>query len=395
MEYAQIEKIFSEIFTESELFDIRHEIHMHPEIGGEEFHTNDVICENLEKWGIPYERGVADTGVVAKLSGKYPGKTIAIRADIDALPITEETDFPYKSVIPGRMHACGHDIHTTVLLGLAKFLKHLDGNYAGNFTLIFQPAEESFGGADRMIKAGVLENPHVDHVIGLHCGTGNALGHVGIRYGAMYAGSDAMAVKIIGKSAHAAYPAGGLDPIVMAGQMVSAVQSVVSRNISPQNSAVVTFGTIHGGTVQNQIPDEVELKGTIRTLDPETREFAIKRVEQVCRGVVEGMGGKLEFTRIPSYPPLVNDDAIVDVVREVLTDALGEERVHLEKQSAMGCEDFAYFAAQRPSAYWHLGCRPETGEVFGGHNCRFNPDEKGIDYGVKLQAAIALRLAGN
>ncbi|MCQ2566516.1 MAG: M20 family metallopeptidase [Clostridia bacterium] len=395
MDYKKIECIFDECFSANELINIRREIHMHPELGCQEFNTGDIICRCLDQWNIPYTRGVADTGIVAKMHGTRPGKTIAIRADIDALPIQEENDIPFKSLIPGKMHACGHDIHTTVLLGLARLLKQLNGDYAGSFTLIFQPAEESIGGAERMIEAGVLEEPYADHVIALHCGADIEAGKVGLKYGSMFAGSDAFNVVVKGKSSHAAYPSLGLDPIVMTAQAISAVQSIVSRSTAPQNSAVVTIGKINGGTVRNQIPDCVELQGTIRTLDPETREYTVKKAESIFRGVVEGMGGTLEFTRIPSYPPLINDDSVVEKVKQVFCSAIGPDSVLLLKDPVMGCEDFAYFTAERPSMIWRLGCKTPDTEIVPLHNSKFNPDERCISLGVKLQTLAALTLAGN
>ena len=395
MTYQEIEKMYTRIFSENELQEIRHQIHMYPELGGEEFHTDEVICSSLEKWGIPYKKGLAGTGVAVRFTGKRPGKTVALRADIDALPVQEETGLPFSSKVPGKMHACGHDIHTTVLIGIARMLKELDGEYAGNFTLIFQPAEERQGGAKPMIEAGVLEDPHADCCLALHCGADIDAGYTGIRYDSMFAASDAIDIKITGKSSHAAYPSLGVDPIVIAAQIISTIQSVISRNTAPQNSAVVTIGKISGGTVRNQIPDTVEMQGTIRTLDPETREFTVKRVEDICRGIAESMGGKAEFTRKAGYPPLVNDNSIVDVMKQVMTEGIGAENVHILKAPVMGAEDFAYFTQERPSALWRLGCRHKGAETVPLHNSKFDPDESCIDLGVKLQTAIALRLAGN
>ena len=395
MTYKEIENIYAKVFAENELQEIRHRIHMHPELGGEEYHTDEVICGCLDKWGIPYQKGIAETGVVVKFTGKYPGKTVALRADIDALPVREETGLPYSSKIPGKMHACGHDIHTAILIGAARMLKELDGEYAGNFTLLFQPAEERQGGAKPMIEAGVLEDPHADCCLALHCGADIDAGCVGIRYDSMFAASDAFDVKITGKSCHAAYPSLGVDPIVIAAQVISTIQTVVSRNTAPQNSAVVTIGKISGGTVRNQIPDAVEMQGTIRTLDPETREFTVRKVESICKGVAESMGGKAEFKHMPGYPPVMNDKNIVDVVKQTATESIGEENVHIIKASVMGAEDFAYFTQERPSALWRLGCRKKGAETVPLHNSRFAPDESCIDLGVKLQIAIALALAAN
>lgn len=395
MKYSEIEKLYAQAVSTEEMIMFRNDLHMHPEIGGEEYRTVEKICQEMDKLGLEYEH-VADTGVVVRIKGNRPGKTIGIRADIDALPIDDESSNPFKSVIPGRNHACGHDIHCTCLVGTAKMLAALKGDFAGNITLLFQPAEESFGGADRMIKDGALENPHVDHVIGFHNSQGYPAGHAEYRYGGMYAGSDGFKIIVHGKSAHAAFPEGSIDPIVTASQIVLACQTIVSRNVSPNDSAVVTFGVIQGGTVQNQIPDSVILRGTCRTLNPNTRELAIKRVREIAQGVCDSYGATLEFERIPSYPPLINSDEVVDVVKQVLVEALGEENVHNCPTPEMGCEDFAYFAAERPSCYYHLGDRPTDREVFGAHNTKYNPDaDHAIPYGIKLHTTIALTLAGN
>lgn len=395
MKYSEIEKLYNDNVSTGEMIEFRKDLHMHPEIGGEELRTVGKICEEMDKLGLEYEH-VADTGLVVRIKGNRPGKTIGIRADIDALPIDDESACDFRSVIPGRNHACGHDIHCTCLVGAAKMFAALQGNFAGNITLLFQPAEESFGGAERMIKEGALENPHVDYVIGFHNSQAYPAGQAEYRYGAMYAGSDAFRMVVHGKSAHAAFPDGSIDPIVTASQIVLACQTIVSRNVSPNDSAVVTFGVINGGTVQNQIPDTVLLRGTCRTLNPKTREQVIGRVREIARGVCDSYGATLEFERIPSYPPLINSDEVVDVVKEVLIEALGEENTHLNANPEMGCEDFAYFAAERPSCYYHLDDMPTDREVFGAHNTKYNPDaDNAIPYGIKLHTAIALRLAGN
>ena len=395
MKFSEIEKIYEKTVSTEEMIQFRNDLHMHPEIGGEEHRTVEKICGELDKLGLDYEH-IADTGVVVRIKGNRPGKTIGIRADIDALPIDDESACECKSVIPGRNHACGHDIHCTCLLGAARMLASLKGDFAGNITLLFQPAEESFGGAERMIKEGALENPHVDCVVGFHNSQAHPAGNAEYRFGAMYAGSDGFRMVIHGKSAHAASPSSSIDPIVTASQIVLACQTIVSRNVSPNDSAVVTFGVIQGGTVQNQIPDSVLLRGTCRTLSPKTRELAIRRVREIAQGVCDSYGATLEFERIPSYPPLINDDEVTAAVKQVLTEALGEDHVFLNADPEMGCEDFAYFAEARPSCYYHLGSRPVDRQVFGAHNTKYNPDAEGaIPYGIKLHAAIALTLAGN
>ena len=396
MQFSKVEELYSKTFSQDEMYDFRNDIHMHPELGGEEFRTVGKICEKLDEYGLKYDH-IADTGVIVRIHGSRPGKTIALRADIDALPVDENTDFEFKSQTPGKHHACGHDIHTTILLGVAKMLAALKGDFAGNFTLLFQPAEESFGGAERMIAAGALENPHVDHVIGLHNNMDIPAGQVGVLYGGGYAGSISFRMTIHGKSAHAAHPHESIDPIVCAAQFITACQTVVSRNMDPTGCAVVTVGSIHGGTVSNQITDSVELKGTTRTLNREVGEMVINRVEALARTTCEGMGAALEFERIYGYRPLINDDATVDAVKAIMEDSIGKENVHVLKTPEMGCEDFAYFAEQRPSVFYQFGVMPTDGQpVYGLHNTRYNPNAKeAIPFGIKLQTAVALGLAGN
>lgn len=395
MREYDIRALCGSAISEEELISIRREFHMYPETSRNEFQTMERIAALLDKWDVPYTKGVATTGIVAHLEGKYPGRNIALRADIDALPITEKnTDLPYCSRNEGAMHACGHDVHTTILLGAVKSLRSLNGEFAGNFSFFFQPDEEDTGGAKRMIAAGCLETPHhIDHVVGLHVHTLIPAGQVAVRYGKMYAASDMFSITVCGKSSHGALPHEGIDAVVIASQIVSAVQTIVSRNVDPTDAATVTFGTIHGGRARNQVCEQVVLTGIIRTLDPDTREFVCRRLEEIATAVASGLGGsaKVELTR--SYDPLITDTAITDVVRAVAEKQLGRENVVLESGPQLTVEDFAYYAMQRPSSFYHLGCVTPGKDFAPLHNSSFNVDESCIAVGVRLQTEIALTLA--
>lgn len=371
----------------NDLVQIRRELHAHPELSGQEFKTMDRICAWLDQWDIPYQKGVADTGVVATLKGGKPGRCVGVRADIDALPIQEEnTDLPYRSLTPKVMHACGHDVHTTIALGTAKKLREMLPELSGTVKFFFQPNEEDTGGAERMIQAGCLDDPHVDCIVGLHVDPAYPAGTVGIRYGKMYAASDMLKLKVYGGSSHGAKPHQGTDAIITTAAILMTLQTLVSRNTSPTDSVVCSFGTIHGGNVRNQIADYVEAEGILRTIDPNTRQSSKARLQQLCSDVAAGMGARAELSIQESYGPLINTDQITDVVRKNAEELLGCDHVVLEKEPDLGTEDFSYFAAARPSCFFHLGCAPSDGSpVECLHNCRFNVDEACIATGVNMQ----------
>lgn len=390
----ELDKLIMESDFHEELVKIRRSFHMNPELSGKEFETMEGICSYLDKWNIRYEKGIADTGVVAIIEGRHSGKTIGIRGDIDALPIEEENvDISYRSQNPGVMHACGHDAHITILLGVAKILKTMEGELEGNIKFFFQPAEETTGGANRMIQEGCLENPHVDYVLGLHVEPKYAIGKVGMRYGKMYASSDMLTLKINGKSSHGAHPDEGVDAIIVAANILNALQTVISRNIGPVNSAVCTFGTIHGGSVGNQIADYVELDGILRTLDSKTRSFAKERIRNICEKVAVSMGAEAELIITESYSPLINDDDVVDVACKNAQDILGKDNVILEDAPDLGAEDFSYFADERKSCYFHLGCSSkDTIDFIDLHHPNFDIDEDCLTIGVRLQVSNIILL---
>lgn len=377
----------------TEAIALRRHIHKNPELSEMEYKTMELICQKLRELDIPYRKNVAGTGIIALIEGGLPGKTVGIRADMDALPIEEmNTELSYCSNVKGVMHACGHDAHTAILWGVAAVLSKIRSSLHGNVKLLFQPAEETVGGAERMIAEGCLENPHVDYMLGLHVDPDIPAGKIGLKYGKMYAASDMLTLKVYGRSCHGARPEQGVDAIVAAAQIINNVQSFVSRNVSPVDSAVCSFGTIHGGNVRNQIADYVELTGIIRTLDPETRLFARERITDICRQTASMLGGRAELIIQPSYSPLINNDAVVDMVRETAGGIIGKDNIVIRDVPSLGVEDFAYFAAARPACFFHLGCGIEGERHRVCHSSCFNINERCIPLGIELQCENVLTL---
>lgn len=373
---------------EDDLINLRRDFHMHPELGFEEHRTSTKIKEFLNSLNIPFET-YAGTGVCGIIKGEKKGdntKVIALRADIDALPIKEKNTCEYKSLNEGRMHACGHDAHTTILLGAAKLLNEHKSDFSGIVKLIFEPAEETTGGAPVMIKEGVLENPHVDAIIGLHVDESMEYGDIKIKYGVVNAASNPFTINIKGKGGHGAQPHTTVDPIVIASQVVLSLQTIVSREISPVNPALITIGSIQGGTAQNIIPDEVILKGIIRTMTREDREYAKIRLREVVNGICMTMRAEAEIEIEESYPCLYNEDSMVDVVRSAACAEIGEEHVLTQKDPKMGVESFAYFAEVRNAAFYFLGiANKESGIIHPLHNSMFDIDERALAVGAAIQ----------
>lgn len=387
--------IFTDKGLEKEIREIRRHLHQYPGLSEHEEESAAYLAEKLEQWGIPYEMVLDGTGIVAVLQGDSEGPVVGLRADIDALPVQEETGLPYASKIPGVMHACGHDAHAAILMGVAKVLSGMSCRLKGTVKFFFQPAEESVGGAQRMIDAGCLENPHVDYVLGLHVAPEYETGQVGIRYGKMYAASDMIDITVRGKGAHGAQPEAGVDSIMAAAAILNGIQPVISRNVAPTDSAVCSIGKIHGGTVRNQIADCVEMSGIIRTLDPKTRIEVRNRIQATAEGIGQVMGAEVYFHVTESYGPLINDDAVTAAVERNAKELLGGENVFREEVPELGCEDFSYFAAARPACYFHLGCSspeaaPDQRPVL--HNSCFQIDEHCMMTGVALQVKNVLAL---
>ena len=376
----------------AETIDIRRHIHANPEMSYEEFETAKYVTSRLQEWGIAYKEGVAGTGVVGLIYGKNPEKcTVALRGDMDALPITETNEVSYKSKNEGIMHACGHDVHTACLLGAARILQELRHSFEGTVKLVFQPGEEKNpGGASLMIKEGVLENPNPQAMFGQHVMPFIPTGKVGFREGKYMASADEIYLTVKGKGGHAALPERSVDPIVIAAQIITAMQQVVSRSADPKTPTVLTFGTIHGGHAQNIIPDEVKLSGTFRALDEEWRFKAHELITNIAQGIATGLGGSCDVHIDVGYPYLCNDEATTQLARRAAEDYLGEENV-VDLDLWLGAEDFAYYSHQVPSCFYRLGTGNEDkGTTKGVHTPNFNIDEDAIEVGIGLMAWIAL-----
>jgi len=372
-----------------DVIDWRRHFHQYPELSFEEAETAAFVAEKLTEMGYqPQTRVGGSHGVVAVLEGGRPGRTIALRADMDALPIQEETGLPFASVRPGKMHACGHDAHTAILLGTAKALKKIQHEVPGKVVFLFQPAEElPPGGAKGMVEAGVLEG--VDAVFGLHVFNSLLVGQLGIRSGPVNAASDIFKVTLYGRGGHAAAPHTSVDPIVMLGSVITALQSVVSRSVDPMEQAVLTIGWVRGGDADNIIPEQVEFGGTIRTFDPAVQALVHARLKETVEGVAAAYGGRAEVVSTYGYPVVNNDERITEIARKCAALVVGEENT-VVPPVGMGGEDFAYFAQERPGCFVRLGTgTPET-LTLPAHNPRFVIDESALEVGVAYYIALAL-----
>ena len=361
-----------------QLVEWRRDFHMHPEVSFHEFRTSQVIKDFLKSEGIEILPVDSGTSVVGLIRGGKEGKTFAMRADFDALPMQEEHDVPYKSQNDGVMHSCGHDTHAAMLMGVAKVLNSVKDDLHGNVKLIFQAAEEMLpGGAKPLVEAGALENPKVDAIMAFHIGTGLETGKVGFKPGASQAAPDKLTVKITGLGGHGAYPHRTIDPVAIAGNFITTVQNIVSRSIDPIDSAVVTIGSIHGGTKDNIIADDVVMTGTIRTLKPETRELVHKRIRDICRGLEEAFMCKIDVDILLGYPAVINDAEFIEKYAVPAANKIvGEENVVILPLPTMGGEDMSYFLQKVPGVIGSLGARNEAkGCTFGGHNSMFDVDE--------------------
>ena len=373
-----------------QMINLREIIHMYPEDGFKEFKTSEIIINELEKLGIKVRKNVAKTGVVGLIEGNYPGKTVLLRADMDALKIQEQADVEYKSKVDGMMHACGHDGHVAGLLGAAMILNELKDKLHGNVKLVFQPAEEKEGGALPMIEEGVLENPKVDAAFGAHLWGYLKEGEVHLKEGPMMAAPDLFNIKVIGKGGHGALPQASIDPIVITCQIVNALQTIVSRRINPLDPVVVTCGKIQGGESFNVIPNEVELEGTIRTFNEETRNLVPRIIEDLVKGITTSQGATYEFKYEPHYPALLNDKDMTNFAKKSLEKVVGKENVFNLKEPNMGGEDFAYFAQKVPSAFMFVGIANNESEPVIHHNPYFKWDSKNVGILAQSLSQIAL-----
>ena len=370
-----------------EFIDVRHHLHANPELSYEEYETSMFVQQQLQKFGIPFEVK-AVTGVVGLIKGNNPGKkTIALRADMDALPITEENDIPYKSKKKGIMHACGHDVHTTCLLGAAKILNELRDKWEGTIKLIYQPGEEKNpGGASLMIKDGVLENPRPSAIFGLHVHPGLPLGKTSFREGKVMASADELYITVKGKGGHAASPHLCIDPILIASHLITSLQQVISRNNNPYNPTVLSITSFQGGTTTNVIPNEVQLKGTFRSMDEEWRFKGHELIRKISTDLVHSMGGQIDLTIDVGYPSVYNNEKLNSVAKQKAGEFMGQENVE-ETEKRMGAEDFGYYSQLIPGCFYRLGVmNAEKGITSGVHTPTFNIDENAIEIGMGMMA---------
>ncbi|MDR2398089.1 MAG: amidohydrolase [Spirochaetaceae bacterium] len=338
---------------------IRQKLHQYPELSEQEWETAKLVATTLREYGIETQEGIAGTGVLGIIRGNVAGKTVLLRADMDALAIQEAAPVPYASKRPGIMHACGHDGHTAGLLIAGMALMDLKDRIPGTIKLMFQPAEETVGGAARMIQSGVLENPRVDAALGCHLWGQAPQGTVWVKSGPVMAAPDEFRITLIGRGGHGGLPHLGVDPIVMAAQVIQQFQTIVSRRRNPLDPAVVSIGMIHGGETHNVIPAEVHLVGTIRTLSAELRDFIPQEMDRILQGLTLAAGGSYTLEVCKRYPPLVNDPAVTEVIREAAKKILPSDRVQDAPEANMGGEDFAYIAEQVPSSFFFVGITPD------------------------------------
>jgi IAA-amino acid hydrolase len=373
------------------IVDIRHQLHRYPELMYEEVKTSQLVRDTLDELGISYQSGIAETGVVATLgTGESP--CVALRADMDALPIHEETEVPFKSEVDGKMHACGHDCHTAMLLGAAKLLRERESELPGTVRLLFQPAEEGGAGGKRMRDEGVLENPDVERIFGLHVWPPLPTGTIGSRAGTFLAAAGELKITIHGKGGHAAKPHYCIDPVVAAAKVITELQTIISRNLDPLDSGVVSITAIHGGQAYNVIPETVQMSGTIRALTMDRLHWLQDRVRSLttqvaaandCEATIEFPGN--------AYPPTVNDSDVWNTVQEFAGELLGRDAVH-EIPPVMGGEDFAFYTERVPGCFVALGIRnEEAGCTHNVHHPLFKVDEEALPIGSALHACFAVQ----
>ncbi len=372
---------------------LRRDLHEHPELAFEEVRTSGIVAQRLRALGLDVRTGVAKTGVVGLLRGGKGGpgaKTIAIRADMDALPIHELNEIDYRSTVDGKMHACGHDGHTSIALAVADILSKRRDELNGNVKFVFQPAEEQIGGAEPMVKEGAMEG--VDGIIGLHLISNYPLGRVGVRSGPVFASADRFIITVRGKGGHAAMPEESVDPIVIAAYIITALQTLISRETSPFSPAVITIGKVQAGSAFNIIPETAELQGTMRAFSKEHRDKLLRRIRELASGVASAMGGSCEVQGFDGCPPCVNEEAMTELVRHAAVEAVGEQAVDTsEDVMTTGSDDMAYFLDTVPGCYFIVGANnPEKGANYPHHHPRFNIDEDALPIAVEVLARAAM-----
>ena len=375
---------------------LRRDFHMHPELGFNEIRTGGIVAKELEALGLEVTKGVGKTGVVGMLEGGKPGPTLLLRFDMDALPITEDTNAEYASQTPGIMHACGHDGHTAIGLTVAKLLQAQRNELAGNIKFCFQPSEEGYngeemGGAEMMIRDNVLNAPKVDMSLSLHLWNQKPLGWIGIAKGPVMAGAEQFTITLTGKGGHGAIPNATIDPVIAAAHVITALQTITSRNVGPLQAAVVTVTTVHAGTAFNVIPQEAELTGTIRTFDLAVRQTVLERFEQIVRGVAESLGCQVQIILQRVTPALINNDEVTAVVQQTAHNIFPDADHDAAAYLTMGAEDMAFMQEKVPGCYFFIGSKNEEKHLdYGHHHPKFDFDEEALVNGVALMAAAAV-----
>jgi len=370
---------------------MRRDFHAHPELGFQEVRTSGIVARELNSLGLEVRTGAGGTGVVALLEGSKPGPVLLIRADMDALPILEETGAPYASQNPGVMHACGHDGHTAILLTVAKMLYSHRAELGGTIKFMFQPAEEGMGGAEKMISDGILENPKVDVALGLHVWNEKPVGWIGVSNGPAMAGAEIFRIKVVGRGGHGAVPHLAVDPILASAQIVTALQGIVSRNVAPLETAVVSVCTIHAGETFNVIPPVVDMTGTIRTFDPSVRVRVLDRFNKTVHSIAEGIGCQAEIDLQKLTPATINHLGTAARVQGIANRLFPKSDVDPANYITMGSEDFAFILEKVPGCFFFIGsANPEKGLDAGHHHPKFDIDETALPRGVALMAAAAM-----
>lgn len=375
-----------------DLIATRRDFHEHPELSFEEVRTSGIVADRLRALGLEVQTGVVKTGVVGVLRGganKAGAKTIAIRADMDALPIHELNEIEYRSQVDGTMHACGHDGHTSIALAVADILSKRRAELSGNVKFVFQPAEERVGGAEPMVKEGTMRD--VDGIIGLHLISNYPVGRVGVRAGTVFASADRFVLHVYGKGGHAAMPDQAVDPIVIASHIIIALQTLISRETSPFSPAVVTIGTINAGTAFNIIPEEAVLQGTMRAYNAEHREKLLRRIHELSQGIASAMGGSCRVELFDGCPPCVNDPSMTQVVLKAAKATVGEQHVDQGEEILISAsDDMSFFLDAVPGCYFVVGARPTTEEAYPHHHPRFTIDEDALPISVEVLSRAAL-----
>lgn len=388
---TKLQQYVDEIYDE--IVQIRRQIHQNPELSEEEIETSCLIQSKLDEMGIEYTKDVAGHGVMATIYGKNKEHGVGIRADIDALPILEATDVPFKSKKDGVMHACGHDIHTAILLGTAKVLNQLKDELPGCVRLLFQPSEETIGGAKQMIEAGCLQNPEIDNVIGLHVNSFSPVGTVIVTPGPMNAASTEFYVTVKGESCHGAHPNVGIDPLVPACAMVTNLQSIITRRITAAEAALITVGQFHSGTKNNIIPGETKFSGIIRVLNMKNRDFIKNELVKMCTNIAEGYGASCQVEFQDSYPSLENHPVLGKWTDDAIASAIGSDKIIKNDTPSLGADDFSYFCHHCNGYYYEIGAKkPDAEKAYPIHSEFFDPDEESIRIGIITEVAAVLNI---